>query len=87
MDNWAGMQLEVLPRAELSVGFKLTFRISAKQPGYLTLVDVDSEGKSSQSHANLYSAQDSHGSADYDNFLRRVPVLYCTDELDRGRDR
>jgi hypothetical protein len=46
--NPAELSLDVLPGLDVPVGTKVSFRVTAKKPGYLILVDVDSSGKLSQ---------------------------------------
>lgn len=46
--NPAELTLEMLPETSIAVGSRVTFRISAKKPGYVILVDVDANGKLTQ---------------------------------------
>lgn len=54
-DNPAGVAIEILPADQFPVGAKVQFRVTAKKPGYLILVDVDAAGKVTQRYPNLYS--------------------------------
>lgn len=51
-NNSAGVAVEVLPRQEINVGTKITFRVTTQKPGYLVLVDVDATGKLTQIYPN-----------------------------------
>jgi Domain of unknown function (DUF4384) len=51
-DNSAGVALDIQPSPEVQVGGKVTFRVSAKRPGYLILVDVDAAGRVTQIFPN-----------------------------------
>ena len=46
--NPAELSIEMLPETSIAIGSRVSFRISAKKPGYLILVDVDSTGKLTQ---------------------------------------
>jgi hypothetical protein len=46
--NPASLSLQMSPDRSVSVGTKISFRITAKKPGYLLLVDIDAGGKISQ---------------------------------------
>jgi len=51
-ENSAGVALDIQPGPEVQVGGKVTFRVSAKRPGYLILVDVDAAGRVTQIFPN-----------------------------------
>ena len=68
-DNSAGVSLEMLPGTELAVGTQISFRVAAKKPGYLVLVDVDAAGKVSQIYPNASSLLRPRG---MDEVLNRV---------------
>src|SRR5262245_32561870 len=51
-ENGAGVALDIQPGPEVQVGGKVTFRVSAKRPGYLILVDVDAAGRVTQIFPN-----------------------------------
>src|SRR5688572_1307855 len=46
--NSAELSVELLPGLDFAVGAKVSFRITAKKPGYVVLVDVDASGKLTQ---------------------------------------
>ena len=46
--NGASLSLQMSPELSVDVGTKISFRVSAKKPGYVLLVDIDAEGKMSQ---------------------------------------
>lgn len=52
IENPAGLAIEILPGAELSVGTKVRFRIQSKRQGYLMLVSVDASGRLIQIYPN-----------------------------------
>jgi hypothetical protein len=51
-ENSAGVTLDIHPGPEVQVGGKVTFRVAARKPGYLILVDVDAAGRVSQIFPN-----------------------------------
>ena len=46
--NSADLSLDLLPGLDVAVGTKVSFRVTAKKPGYLIVVDVDATGKLTQ---------------------------------------
>ena len=46
--NTANVSLQMSPDQSVSVGTKISFRVTTKKPGYLLLVDIDAGGKMSQ---------------------------------------
>jgi hypothetical protein len=68
-ENSAGVSLEMLPGTELPVGTQISFRVTARKPGYLLLVDVDAAGKVSQIYPNSSSLLRPRG---MDEVLNRV---------------
>lgn len=46
--NTAGVSLEMSPGRTVSVGTRVSFRVTAKRPGYLLLIDIDANGNMSQ---------------------------------------
>ncbi len=46
--NPANVLLQMSPERSVSVGTKVSFRVTTKKPGYLLLVDIDAGGKMSQ---------------------------------------
>jgi len=55
--NPADLAVEILPGSEITVGAKVSFRITTKKPGYLILVDVDPTGKLTQIYPNRYTLE------------------------------
>jgi len=53
--NSAEVSVEILPGPDLAVGARVSFRVSAKKPGYLILLDVDAAGKLTQIYPNPIS--------------------------------
>jgi len=46
--NLAGVTLRMSPGQSVSVGTKVSFRVTTRKPGYLLLVDIDANGNMSQ---------------------------------------
>ena len=46
--NTANVSLQVFPDQTAGVGTKVSFRVTAKKPGYVLLVDIDANGRMSQ---------------------------------------
>lgn len=46
--NTAGVSLQMSPDQSVSVGTKISFRVTTKKPGYLLLIDIDAKGNMSQ---------------------------------------
>jgi len=46
--NIAGVSLQMSPGQSVSVGTKISFRVTTKKPGYLLLIDIDANGNMSQ---------------------------------------
>jgi Domain of unknown function (DUF4384) len=46
--NAANLSLQMNPGQSVGVGTKISFRVTAKRPGYLLLVDIDPSGRMSQ---------------------------------------
>jgi Domain of unknown function (DUF4384) len=46
--NPAGVSLEISPGPSVGVGTKVSFRVTARKPGYLLLIDIDANGNMSQ---------------------------------------
>ena len=61
VSNPAELTLEMLPESSIAVGSRVSFRISAKKPGYLILLDVDSTGKLSQIYPSPVSVTTGRG--------------------------
>jgi len=84
LDNPAGVNLELLPGADLRVGARVTFRITTRRPGYLVLLDVDAAGKLSQvwpSRAMLIAPP---GSGDVPNLVRPGKAVSIPEEGPAG---
>ena len=69
MTNPAELSLEMLPETSIAVGARVSFRISAKKPGFLILVDVDSTGKLTQIYPSPVSLMAGRGTPNT-NFVR-----------------
>jgi hypothetical protein len=69
-ENSAGVRLEMLPGTELPIGTQISFRIAAKKPGYLVLIDVDAAGKVSQIYPNASSLLRPRGMEDVLNRIK-----------------
>ena len=61
VSNPAELTLEMLPEASIAVGSRVSFRISAKKPGYLILLDVDPTGKLTQIYPSPVSITTGRG--------------------------
>jgi len=48
LPNTANVSLQMAPDQSVSVGTKISFRVTTNKPGYLLLVDIDPSGKMSQ---------------------------------------
>jgi hypothetical protein len=70
LENSAGLKLDFASGNDFTVGSKLSFKISTEQPGYLVLVDVDSDGKLTQIYPNVYSPQGTSDSLETINLLK-----------------
>ncbi len=66
----AGVHVEVLPQREFAIGALMTFRVTAKKPGFLVLVDVNSQGKLQQIYPNMITFENPKGVDERANFLR-----------------
>jgi hypothetical protein len=53
--NPAGLTLEIAPGPIVPTGAQVWFKVSAKKPGYLVLVDIDATGTLRQIYPNLQS--------------------------------
>jgi len=67
--NPAELSIEMLPETTVVVGSRVSFRISAKKPGFLILVDIDSAGKVTQIYPSPVSLMAGHGKPN-GNFIR-----------------
>ena len=46
--NTVNVSLQMSPGPSISIGTKISFRVTARKPGYLLLVDIDANGTMSQ---------------------------------------
>ena len=69
-DNPAGVKLSILPGNALHLGAKVSFSVSADRPGYLVLVDLNTEGKLTQIYPNMLSLSRSSGDVTTGNLLK-----------------
>ena len=46
--NAASLSIQMTPDQTASIGSKVSFRVTAKKPGYVLLVDIDANGKMSR---------------------------------------
>ena len=53
--NSAELSVEMTPGGTVSIGSRVSFRITSKKPGYVVLVDVDATGKLRQIYPNFVS--------------------------------
>lgn len=53
--NSAELAVEMTPGGTVSIGSRVSFRITSKKAGYIVLVDVDATGKLTQIYPNLVS--------------------------------
>jgi len=51
--NTANVSLQISPNQSVSVGTKISFRVTTKKPGYLVLVDIDANGHMAQIFPSL----------------------------------
>jgi hypothetical protein len=71
--NSAELSVEMTPGGTVSVGSRVSFRITSKKAGYVVLVDVDATGKLRQVYPNLVSPARPRSNA---NFIKPgVPLL------------
>lgn len=54
--NSAELSVEMTPGGTVSIGSRVSFRITSKKAGYVVLVDVDASGKLRQIYPNFISA-------------------------------
>ena len=67
--NPADLSIEMLPETSVVVGSRVSFRITAKKPGFLILVDIDSAGKVTQIYPSPVSLMAGEGKPN-GNFIR-----------------
>ena len=68
--NPAEVSVEILPGAEITMGSRVSFRVSSKKSGYLVLIDVDAAGKLTQIFPNPISLMRGIGNKQTTNFVR-----------------
>ena len=68
--NPAEVSVEILPGAQVTMGARMSFRVSSKKPGYLILVDADAAGKLTQIFPNPLSLLREAGNRQAMNFVR-----------------
>ena len=74
--NSAELSVDIAPGAEIAVGTKVAFRISAKKAGYLLLLDVDANGKLTQIYPSPMSIMSTAGDRQNGNRIKPGgPVL------------
>jgi hypothetical protein len=74
--NPAELSIEILPGPEISIGTKVSLRVSTKKQGYLVLVDVDPSGKLTQIYPNPLSLMNAPGGRQNSNLIKPgKPVL------------
>ena len=81
--NPAELALEILPRPDIAVGARVSFRITTKKPGYLILVDVDPTGKLSQIYPNPMSLT-ARSDRDSANLIRPGTPVQVPNPADRA---
>lgn len=67
--NPAGLTLEIAPGPIVDQGAQVWFKVSAKKPGYLVLVDIDATGTLRQIYPNLQSLRIPLGASSESNRL------------------
>jgi hypothetical protein len=70
-ENSAGLHLELKPGVEITVGTRMSVQVTTQTPGYLVVVDVDSEGRLTQIYPNTHSLATREGAAPDANLLRK----------------
>jgi hypothetical protein len=68
--NPAEVTVDILPGPDITVGSRVSFRVSTKKAGYLVLVDVDSTGKLTQIYPNTISLMANPAGRQTSNYLR-----------------
>jgi Domain of unknown function (DUF4384) len=66
--NIANVSLQMSPDQSVSVGTKISFRVTTRKPGYLLLVDIDANGNMSQIFPSPEMIVQSHEAAT--NFIK-----------------
>lgn len=81
--NPAELALEILPGPDIASGTRVSFRITAKKPGYLILVDVDPTGKLAQIYPNPMSLA-TRSDRDSANMIRPGTAVQVPNPADRA---
>jgi hypothetical protein len=68
--NPAEVSIDILPGPDITVGSRVSFRVSTKKPGYLILIDVDSTGKLTQIYPNTISLMANSAGQQNSNYLK-----------------
>jgi len=71
--NSAELSVEMTPGGTVSIGSRVSFRITSKKAGYVVLFDVDATGKLRQIYPNFVSPARSRSNANY--VKPSVPLL------------
>jgi Domain of unknown function (DUF4384) len=72
--NSAELSVEMIPGGTVSIGSRVSFRITSKKAGYVVLVDVDATGKLRQIYPNFVSPARNTG-ANANSIKPGVPLL------------
>jgi hypothetical protein len=70
-ENSAGLKLELKPGTEITAGTRMSVQITTEKPGYLVVVDVDSEGHLTQIYPNTHTLATKEGAAPNANLLQK----------------
>ena len=68
--NSAEVSVDILPGPDITVGARVSFRVSTKKAGYLVLIDVDSTGKLTQIYPNTISLMANPAGRQTSNYLK-----------------
>lgn len=72
--NSAELAVDMAPGGTVSIGSRVSFKITSKKAGYVVLVDVDATGKLTQIYPNLVSP--ARNTRSYVNYIKPgVPLL------------
>lgn len=80
--NAAELSVEILPGAEIPVGSRVSFRVSARKDGYLLLVDVDASGKLTQIYPNPMSLMTAAGDRQNSNRIKPGKPVQIPNPID-----
>ena len=82
--NDAGVKLDLMPGNEISVGAQMSVQVTTQKPGYLIVVDVDSEGHLTQIYPNTQSLATKEGASPTANFLQKGKPRIIPDPKERA---